>query len=119
MTNNQLYNLALGFTCFVALYAGAWFSVNLQFVNHRFQSSSFELMLLLAIPTNLLAYYGTRFSYAALDNSAWAVRFFGFSVSYLVFPILTWALLGESMFTTKAALSVILSIMIVLVQVYM
>jgi hypothetical protein len=35
-----------------------------------------------------------------------------------VFPILTWFILGESMFTTKTMLCLSLSILIILIQIF-
>jgi hypothetical protein len=76
-------------------------------------------MLALAVPTSMLAYYGTRFGFAAFSESVWSVRFFAFAISYLVFPILTWWFLGETIFTLKTMLCVVLSLLILLVQAYM
>jgi hypothetical protein len=112
-------NLIYCFSCFLLLHIGVWFSANLQLVNNSLSSRSFMVMLCLAFPTSILAYYGTKFGFAAFSNSAWSVRFFAFAVSYLVFPILTWWFLGESIFTVKTALCIILSIVILLIQLYM
>ncbi len=112
-------NMLYCFLCFMALHIAVWFSTNLQLVNDELAAKSFQVMLILAVPTSIAAYYGTKFGYAAFGESAWSVRFFGFALSYLTFPILTWWLLGESMFTVKTALCVILSFTIVAIQVYM
>ena len=48
----------------------------------------------------------------------WGARFLGFSASWLVFPLLTWALMGESMFTTKTLVCMALSFAIMAVQIY-
>ena len=73
----------------------------------------------LAIPTSLLAYYATRIGYSALGDSVWSLRFIGFGTSYLVFPVLTWLLLGESMFNLKTMLCIGLSFVIVGIQLWM
>ena len=75
-------------------------------------------MVTLAIPTSLAAYYASRFTYAALDEQVWAVRFIGFGTSYLVFPLLTWWLLKESMFTPKTLICIMLSMLIIAIQVF-
>tara|TARA_B100000212_G_C27350591_1_gene523442 strand:- start:128 stop:382 length:255 start_codon:yes stop_codon:yes gene_type:complete len=80
---------------------------------------SLLVAVLLAVPTTLLAYFGTKFGYQALGESAWGVRFFAFAVSYLIFPFLTWWFLGESMFTLKTGLCIALSLVILLIQVYL
>lgn len=97
---------------------GVWFSTNLQLVSSSSSSRSFFIMLALAVPTSMLAYYGTRFGFAAFNESAWSIRFFAFAISYLVFPVLTWWFLGETIFTLKTMLCVILSLLILLVQAY-
>ncbi len=112
-------NMLYCFICFLTLHVAVWFSTNLQLVNDDLSTKSFQLMLLLSIPTSIAAYYGTKFGYMAFNESAWSVRFFGFALSYLTFPILTWWLLGESMFTVKTGLCVALSFAIVAIQVYM
>ncbi len=105
--------------CFITLHVLVWFSVNLQLVNEYWQAKSIYVALTLAVPTTLLAYYGTRFGYSALGETAWGVRFFAFALSYLIFPFLTYYLLGESMFTIKTMACVILSFAILAIQLFM
>ena len=112
-------NLVYCFFCFLLLHVCAWFSTNLQLVDEGLAAKSLMVAVLLAVPTTLLAYFGTKFGYQGLGESAWGVRFFAFSISYLVFPILTWWFLGESMFTVKTLLCVLLSFFIIMIQLYM
>ena len=100
------------------LHALVWFSTNLQFVKGVDPSKTIWYAVALAIPTTLVAYFATRFTYSALEDSLWAVRFVGFGTSYLIFPILTWGFLGESMFTLKTLICVFLSLLIVCIQVF-
>jgi len=116
---NLNISLLYSFLFFLVLHIAVWFSANLQLVNSSLSSKSFYIMLFLALPISVLAYYGTRYGYEAFNESAWGVRFFAFAISYLVFPILTWWFLGESMFTVKTLLCVALSFFIILVQLYM
>ena len=111
--------LAYAIIAFIVLHILVWFISNSQLINDDWRQKSFLIMLFLSIPVSLCAYYGTRFGYDALGESAWGVRFIGFGTSYLVFPILTYMLLGESMFTLKTMICVILSIIIVTVQIVM
>ena len=112
-------NLFYCFLFFIALQFTVWFSTNLQFVSEDLQSKSFYIMLALSIPTSIVAYYGSKYGYAAFGGSVWSVRFFAFAMSYLIFPVLTWWLLGESMFTLKTMLCVALSFIIIAIQVWM
>lgn len=107
------------FLCFFVMQFTIWFSTNLQFVNEELAQKSFIIMLTLSIPTSIAAYYGAKFGYQAFNESAWSIRFFGFAMSYLIFPVLTWWLLGESMFTLKTMLCVSLSFIIIAIQIWM
>ena len=104
---------------FVLLHVLVWFAANTQFVSEEWRSKSLYLSIALAIPISIVAYFGTRLAYEALGDSAWGSRFLAFGISYLVFPFLTWHLLGESMFTLKVGLSILLSVIIILIQVFM
>ena len=115
MTTNLLYCFIL----FLLMHVCVWFSTNLQLVNEAAATKSMLIAVCLAIPTTLLAYFGTKFGYQALGDSAWGVRFFAFAISYLTFPFLTYWLLGESMFTLKTMLCIMLSFMIIAIQIYL
>ena len=95
-----------------------WFSVNSQFVNDAWKEKSFFIMMLLAVPISVIGYWASRLGYHELNDSAWSVRFIGFGVSYLVFPVLTWMLLNESMFTAKTMVCIVLSIVIMCIQIF-
>ena len=105
--------------CFVAVHLMVWFSANLQFVSEDWTTKSLWVALALSLPITLCAYYGARFGYYALSESAWGVRFLAFALSYLIFPFLTYYLLGESMFTIKTLLCVLLSFVIIAIQLFM
>ncbi len=104
---------------FTVLHIFVWFSANAQLISEGWREKSLILTLALSVPISMLAYYGTRIGYDAVGESAWGVRFLAFGSSYLVFPLLTYFLLGESMFTLKTMLCVILSCIIISVQVFM
>ena len=111
-------NLLIGVAFFIVLHVKIWFSTNLQFVNADISDKSLLISLCLAVPISLCAYYGSRFTYEELDSSVWAVRFIGFGTSYLIFPMLTWFILKESMFTPKTLVCIFLSAVIVCIQVF-
>ena len=93
--------------CFVTLHVLVWFSTNLQFMTTGWSAKSIWVSLTLAIPISMLG------------DSAWGVRFLAFSLSYLTFPFMTYYLLGESMFTLKTMLCIILSCAILAIQLFM
>ncbi len=113
------YKFFVGICLFIATHILVWFSTNLQLVEKFNSVNTLALTIALAIPTSLCGYYGTRLIYDSLQDSLWAVRFVGFGVSYLVFPILTWTMLGESMFTVKTMTCIFLSLVIVAIQVFL
>ena len=113
-----MINLLYGAALILVLQALAWVSANGQFSEYFKNYNTLTICITLAIPISLCGYFGSKFLYSYL-TSVWSVRFIGFGLSYLVFPFMTWYLLGESMFTIKTILCLILSICIILIQVFM
>ena len=113
--------LALGCALMIILHILIWFSSNGQFMENSefFKKHSLAFAIFSGPGVAALGYYGARFIHAAMSQSVWQIRFIGFGLSYLVFPVLTWYLLGESMFTLKTMLCIALSILIIVIQVYM
>ena len=109
-------NIAIGIGTLIIVHTFIWFTLNLQFVEGWRESSRVWWVILgLAIPTSILSAIATKSLYVGLA-SVWSVRFIGFGTSYLVFPIMTWVLLGESMMTTKTISCIFLAILIVVIQ---
>ena len=109
-------NVVLGVGALLLVHVLVWYTTNLQLVDGWKDSGKvWGVIIGLAIPTSLVAAYATKALYASLD-SVWAIRFIGFGTSYLVFPVMTWILLGESMFTLKTLLCIALSIVILMIQ---
>ena len=118
MNYSQLF---LGSGCLIILHILVWFSANGQFIkeNDFFANHSFLFAVSAGPIIGVFGYYGSKLIYGAMTESVWQIRFIGFGLSYLVFPILTWYLLGESMLTVKTLLCILLSVLIILIQVYM
>jgi len=110
--------LLLGVSLFVLMHIAVWWGTNAQFIEGFSRARALVLSLMLAIPITLLAFNASRLVYESLEDSAWSARFVGFGVSYLVFPVLTWVFLGESMFTAKTILCIGLSCAILGIQVF-
>ena len=92
-----------------------WYQLNSQLVWKWAEGyKSMIWMSLLGIPISLLLWYCTKIGYVAFGN-LWAVRFFGFATSMMVFPIMTYFYLGEPM-TTKTILTLSLATIIMLIQ---
>tara|TARA_Y100001970_G_scaffold251455_1_gene324349 strand:- start:51396 stop:51734 length:339 start_codon:yes stop_codon:yes gene_type:complete len=111
-------NLFYGVALILTLQAMAWVGANGQFSEYFKSYNTLLICVALAIPISICGYFGSRFLYAHF-SSAWSIRFIGFGLSYLVFPFMTWFLLGETMFTLKTAICIFLSFCIILIQVLM
>ena len=94
-----------------------WFLNNSQFVWEWWRDKPVITSLIYAMPASIMFWYGSKYSYAGLGD-AWGSRLLGFGLSYLTFPILTYIFLHESMFTPKTLSCVILSVCIVMIQVF-
>lgn len=93
-----------------------WFQVSFSRAFPAYSDYSFYIAVLLAIPIAICFYFGWNYGYDALD-SWWGIRFISFGLTFIIFPILTYYFLGESLFTLKHALCTLLSILIILIQV--
>ena len=111
-------NLVATVGLFLLCHTLIWFGTNLQLLDGWDKSKSLTLSVLLAIPISLLSYYGTHYGFKAM-GALWPVRFLAFSLSYLVFPVLTWVYLKESPFTLKTTLCVGLSFAMIAIQVFL
>ena len=104
---------------FLLMHVLAWFSSNSQFISETWKDKSLLISIIISVPLSLCAYYGTKLGYEPLGSSAWGVRFIAFGISYLVFPVLTYYMLGVSMFTLKTMICIFLSIIMIAVQILM
>lgn len=112
------YRLVVGFLLFTAAQTVAWYQLNSQFVWDFWKDRAILASLTFSIPVSLLFWYGTANIYASSEQ-LWTCRFLGFASGMIIFPILTWIHLNESMFTLKTILCLILSSIIMAIQVFM
>ena len=92
-----------------------WYQLNSQLVWKWAEGyKSMWIMSLLGIPISLLLWYCTKVGYVAFGN-LWAVRFMGFAVSMMTFPIMTYLYLGEAI-TLKTTITILLAIVIMILQ---
>jgi len=109
-------HFTLGFFLFVLGQIVAWFQLNGQFLWESWRGRPLYAMLLAPV-TGYLFWYAWKIISGCTD-SVWSARFVGFGASYLVFPVLTYFLLGEGMWSFKTMSCVVLSIVILLIQIY-
>jgi hypothetical protein len=109
--------LIFGALLFTVMHVLVWWGCNAQFIEGWTRKEAIALSAVLSLPITFLAFFASKNLYEALDDQLWAVRFVAFGISYFVFPILTWHFLGESMFTTKTIVCILLSCLIIYVQI--
>tara|TARA_R110002020_G_C15743922_1_gene725391 strand:+ start:138 stop:476 length:339 start_codon:yes stop_codon:yes gene_type:complete len=106
-----VYTIILFLLCNIVV----WYQLNSQLVwDWAKTTKSMWIMSVLGVPISLMFWYATKFGYEGF-NSLWKVRLLGFSVSMLVFPLMTWLYLGE-VITIKIAISILLAIIIMILQ---
>ena len=109
--------LLIGIALFFLGQILGWFQLNSQFLSKWWEGRPIISAFVLGIPTSIAFWYAWRAITESLD-SVWAARFIGSSTGFLIFPILTWMLLGESMFTMKTMSCFFLALLILFIQIY-
>jgi hypothetical protein len=110
-------NFLYGIGFFILGHICAWFQLNSQFAWEWWKDKPLLAVGIYSIPVGLSFWMATRYIFEE-TGEAWSGRFMGFAASYFVFPILTYLLLGESMFTTKTMICIALSCCIMGVQLF-
>jgi hypothetical protein len=103
---------------FILGHTMGWFAGNAQFVWDYWKDKAIMATLLFGTPAGLFFWYGTKFAYEHIE-SLWSVRFLAAALSYFIFPVLTWYFMGETMFTLKTTISIVLAFSILAVQYYL
>tara|TARA_Y100001938_G_C8098556_1_gene439898 strand:+ start:3128 stop:3466 length:339 start_codon:yes stop_codon:yes gene_type:complete len=109
--------LAIGVLFFLFGQVMGWYQLNLQKMYDWWSDKPLLSAVLMGVPTSILFWYGWKYI-SESTGSVWSARFIGSSAGFVVFPILTWFMLGESMFTTKTLICLSLSILIILIQIF-
>ncbi|MAH60548.1 MAG: hypothetical protein CMB95_06945 [Flavobacteriaceae bacterium] len=94
-----------------------WFQLNLQSFSEYWKDKALLSSIIMGVPTSIAFWYGWKMI-VETTNSAWTARFIASSTGLIIFPILTWFILGESMFNTKTMLCFSLAIIIILIQIF-
>ena len=92
-----------------------WYQLNSQLVwDWAKGGKSMWLMALMGIPISLMFWWATKIGYEGFGG-LWPIRLLGFATGMLTFPFITYWLLGEGI-TIKTAISILLSIVIMIIQ---
>jgi hypothetical protein len=114
---NSNYELLLAALCFASGQILVWIQLNSQFIWEWWRNKAVLPILIYSMPAAFCFWHATRYAVGA-TNSLWAGRFLAFGISYITFPLLTYYLAGESMFTPKTLFSSFLAFIIIGVQVF-
>ncbi len=114
---NFTSNVLIGMGFFIVGHVCAWFQLNSQFVWEWWRERPLLTVCIYSVPVGFSFLMASRYIYDE-TGEAWSARFMGFAASYFVFPLLTWLLLKESMFTVKTLTCIALSCMILAIQIY-
>lgn len=75
------------------------------------------LLSIIGIPVSVMLIYYTKYSAIAFGGEFWPGRIIGFAIGAIVFAILSYLIMGEP-FSTKTMISIMLSTIIVLIQIF-
>lgn len=110
-------NIVAGVLFFLVGNIFAWFQFNSQFVWEWWRDKALLSNLLFAIPMGICFWYAIRHIVDA-TGLLWSSKLIGFGVGNVVFGILTYALLKESVLTPKTLICLFLACLIIAIQIF-
>jgi len=110
-------NYLIGISFFTVGNILAWFQFNSQFVWPWWQNKPVLANVIFAVPMGLCFWHAIKYIVAG-SGELWTSKLVGFGVSNVVFAILTYALVKESMFTPKTMTCLGLAAIIILIQIF-
>ena len=109
--------IALGILFFTLGNVLAWFQFNSQFVWPWWQDKPVLTNVIFAVPMGVCFWHAVK--YVVMDSGElWTSKLVGFGVSNVVFGLLTYIFLKESMFTPKTMTCLSLAAIIILIQIF-
>ena len=94
-----------------------WFQLNAQYISEWWKDKPVIAAFAIGVPTSVAFWFAWR-SIVEVTGSVWTARFIGSSTGIIIFPILTWFLLGETMFTAKTITCLSLAVLIIFIQLF-
>ena len=107
----------IGILLFAAGNVISWFQFNAQFVWPWWRERPLTSQFLFAIPMGLFFWYAIRFVVEE-TGELWTSKLIGFGVGNVIFAIMTFALMRESIFTAKTMACLLLSSIIIGIQIF-
>ena len=108
-------NILLAILFLTLAQTGAWFQQFAQVRWDWFRDKAWFNAIVIGIPVSFLFIYGARYAYDVM-GSAWSARLVQYTIGIVAMFTLSLLLLGEGL-TPKNAISLVLSLIIVLIQV--
>tara|TARA_R110000751_G_scaffold266072_3_gene365127 strand:+ start:135 stop:470 length:336 start_codon:yes stop_codon:yes gene_type:complete len=109
--------MAAGILFFIVGNLIAWFQFNSQFVWSWWADKPLLSNLIFAIPMGVCFWHAIR--HIVQDTGEmWPSKLIGFGVSNVIYGLLTYYFLKEGIFEAKTLISMILSVMIILIQIF-
>ena len=108
-------NILAAIILFTVGQAMIWFQTNGQFV-WPWAKENPMIMALIGFPISYILIIATKYVVAGFDGLLWPGRLLGFGIGAICFGILTYFHVGEGI-TSKTAVSLILAVTLVMVQV--
>ena len=93
-----------------------WFQLNGQFFSNWFRNNTF-ILCLLGIPISYLYIEATKFGYIAFEGTIWPGKLLGFAMGIVTFALCANLFMNEGI-TTKTAISILLALVLVCIQVF-
>jgi len=94
-----------------------WIQTNGQFVWPWFKKNPITISILFGSVISYILIYATQMVVEHFDGLLWPGRFIGFATGIICFALMTWYFLGEGI-NFKTLISLILSIALIFVQVF-
>tara|TARA_R110000824_G_scaffold5670_11_gene26168 strand:+ start:22822 stop:23157 length:336 start_codon:yes stop_codon:yes gene_type:complete len=95
----------------------AWLQFNSQFVWDFWKDKPILSNVLFSIPMGLCFWYAIK-SIVEDTGELWTSKLVGFGVSNVIFAIMTYALMKESMLTAKTLICLSLGMLIIAIQIF-
>lgn len=95
----------------------AWIQFNGQFVWEYFKDKPLVSNLIFAVPMGMCFWYAVK-NIVEASGQLWTSKLLGFGVSNIVFAIMTYVFMRESIFTAKTMACLFLASLIIFIQLY-
>jgi hypothetical protein len=108
--------LLIGILFFILAQTTVWFQIQSQFI-WKFAKDNPFIISVLGVPISYLFLLATRYTVEGSDGLMWPSRFIGFGIGIIIYGFLVGYFFNEGI-TPKTLISIILSTLIILIQIF-